>query len=336
MASEGTKDSDITDESDPTLETTTGSHGPAAAAPREDRPALAPLGRGANVGSRYMVVDELGRGGMGVVYRAYDPELDRRLALKLIDRRDPDALGSERLLREAQALAQLSHPNVVAVYDVGTFGSSVFMAMELVEGTTLRSWLRETQRSTNEILDVFLAAGEGLAAAHRANIVHRDFKPSNLLIGSDGRVRVADFGLARSVVARGASPPMSSGSGRAVVLDTGGPVDSARAGSETTTPRVGSNPRGSPSTPAITVAETRRASTAMADAKAVASSNVPSSKASPSEAAPTSLKGAAATGASEPGTEPAPSARIAVASVGPRGLAGGHTRRRRFGAHAGQ
>jgi serine/threonine protein kinase/tetratricopeptide (TPR) repeat protein len=265
MASEGTKDSDITDESDPTLETSTGSQGRAAAAgPREERPAVAPLGRGANVGSRYMVVDELGRGGMGVVYRAYDPELDRRLALKLIHRREPDALGSERLLREAQALAQLSHPNVVAVYDVGTFGSSVFMAMELVEGTTLRSWLRETQRSTNEILDVFLAAGEGLAAAHRANIVHRDFKPSNLLIGSDGRVRVADFGLARSVVARGASTPMSSGSGRAVVLDTGAPVDSARAGSETTTPRASGDPRSSPEAQAVTIAETRRASTAVA------------------------------------------------------------------------
>jgi serine/threonine protein kinase len=88
------------------------------------------------------------------------------------------------------------------VYDVGTFGSSVFMAMELVEGTTLRAWLREKKRSAEEILDVFLAAGEGLAAAHRASIVHRDFKPSNLLIGADGRVRVADFGLARTSVAR--------------------------------------------------------------------------------------------------------------------------------------
>jgi serine/threonine protein kinase/tetratricopeptide (TPR) repeat protein len=309
MASEGTKDSDITDKGDPTLETTTGSQGLAAAGRREERPAVAPLGRGANVGSRYMVVDELGRGGMGVVYRAYDPELDRRLALKLIHRRDPDALGSERLLREAQALAQLSHPNVVAVYDVGTFGSSVFMAMELVEGTTLRSWLRETQRSTNELLDVFLAAGEGLAAAHRANIVHRDFKPSNLLIGSDGRVRVADFGLARNVVGRGASPPISSGSGRAVVLDTGGPVDSARAGSETSTPRASRDPRSSPSTPAVTVVETRRASTGFADANVVGSSSVPSSKASPSEAESTSPKGAEPTFASHPATEPAPSAR---------------------------
>jgi serine/threonine protein kinase/tetratricopeptide (TPR) repeat protein len=170
--------------------------------PREHRASLEPLARGEHVGSRYIVQAELGRGGMGVVYRAYDPELDRRLALKLIHERERDALGSERLLREAQALAQLSHPNVVAVYDVGTFGSSVFMTMELVEGLTLRAWLRETRRSAAEILDVFLAAGEGLAAAHRANIVHRDFKPSNLLIGSDGRVRVADFGVARSAAAR--------------------------------------------------------------------------------------------------------------------------------------
>jgi serine/threonine protein kinase/tetratricopeptide (TPR) repeat protein len=292
MASEGTKDSDKTDKGDPTLATTTGSQGPPAADHREERASLVPLGRGANVGSRYMVVDELGRGGMGVVYRAYDPELDRRIALKLIHGRDRDALGSERLLREAQALAQLSHPNVVAVYDVGTFGSSVFMAMELVEGTTLRSWLRQTQRSTNEILDVFLAAGEGLAAAHRANIVHRDFKPSNLLIGSDGRVRVADFGLARSVVARGAVPPISSGSGRAVVLDTGVRVDSARAGSETSTPRASGGPRSSPETPAVTVAETRRASIAMAGAKAVTAPSEGSlSPASGSEGSPANTPG---------------------------------------------
>jgi serine/threonine protein kinase/tetratricopeptide (TPR) repeat protein len=135
---------------------------------------------------------------MAIVYRAYDPELDRLLALKLILHRTDEAQASERLLREAQALAQLSHPNVVAVYDVGTLGSSVFMAMELVEGPTLRTWLRQKTRTTEEIIDHFLAAGEGLSAAHHARIVHRDFKPGNVLLGSDGRVRVADFGLARS------------------------------------------------------------------------------------------------------------------------------------------
>jgi serine/threonine protein kinase/tetratricopeptide (TPR) repeat protein len=177
-----------------------GSSSPPGVTP-EPRAPFAALARGKSVGGRYLVLDELGRGGMAIVYRAYDPELDRLLALKLILHRDEEALASERLLREAQALAQLSHPNVVAVYDVGTFGSSVFIAMELVEGRTLRSWLRQKARSTDEIIDHFLAAGEGLAAAHRARIVHRDFKPANVLLGSDGRVRVADFGLARSVSA---------------------------------------------------------------------------------------------------------------------------------------
>ena len=172
---------------------------------RKPRRSFAALTRGTSIGGRYIVLDELGRGGMAIVYRAYDPELDRLLALKLILHRDEEAQASERLLREAQALAQLSHPNVVAVYDVGVFGSSVFMAMELVEGPTLRSWLRQKPRSTGEIIDHFLAAGEGLAAAHRARIVHRDFKPSNVLLSEGGRVRVADFGLARSVPSDGAA-----------------------------------------------------------------------------------------------------------------------------------
>jgi eukaryotic-like serine/threonine-protein kinase len=175
-----------------------GSACPPATARKRGR-SFAAIARGTSIGGRYIVLDELGRGGMAIVYRAYDPELDRLLALKLILHRDEEAQASERLLREAQALAQLSHPNVIAVYDVGTVGSSVFMAMELACGPTLRAWLRQTPRSTDEIIDHFLAAGEGLAAAHRARIVHRDFKPSNVLLGTDGRVRVADFGLARSV-----------------------------------------------------------------------------------------------------------------------------------------
>jgi serine/threonine protein kinase/Tfp pilus assembly protein PilF len=156
------------------------------------RPALA---RGTTVG-RYLLLDALGEGGMGVVYKAYDPELDRPIALKLL--RTVEAEAGSRLQREAQALAKLQHPNVIAVYDVGTFEGDVFIAMEFVEGQNLRSWMRATKRSSGEILDAFLAAGEGLAAAHRAGLVHRDFKPDNVMVGNDGRVRVLDFGLART------------------------------------------------------------------------------------------------------------------------------------------
>src|SRR5262249_55441433 len=102
-----------------------------------------------------------------------------------------------RLLREARAMAQLSHPNVVAAYDVGTWSGQVFVAMEFVEGKTLRRWLRDASPPWQEVLRAFLAAGDGLAAAHASGLVHRDFKPENILIGKDGRVRVTDFGLAR-------------------------------------------------------------------------------------------------------------------------------------------
>src|SRR5262249_19886843 len=139
----------------------------------------------------------------GVVYKAYDPELERAVALKLLH----PAAGADaskastrrdRLLREAKALARLSHPNVLAVFDVGTHEDDVFLATEFVEGATLRPWLAEAPRSRAEILSAFADAGEGLAAAHRADLVHRDVKPTNVLVGTDGRVRVLDFGLARS------------------------------------------------------------------------------------------------------------------------------------------
>ena len=152
------------------------------------------LARGTCVG-RYVVLDVLGSGGMGVVYRAYDPELDRQIALKVV--RTPDS-DPQRVLAEAQALARVSHPNVIAVHDVGTLAGAVFLAMELVEGMTLNAWRAATSPSRADIVDVFLAAGRGLAAAHQAGIVHRDFKPSNVMVGSDGRVRVLDFGLARA------------------------------------------------------------------------------------------------------------------------------------------
>lgn len=147
---------------------------------------------------RYVVLEEIGSGGMGMVFSAYDPELNRKVALKLLRPRHRERKRNRsRLLKEAQALAKLAHPNVITVYDVGTYGERVFVAMELVEGTTLKGWLRDTKRKWDEVLKVFIPAGRGLAAAHAANLVHRDFKPENVLIGRDGRVRVMDFGLAR-------------------------------------------------------------------------------------------------------------------------------------------
>jgi tRNA A-37 threonylcarbamoyl transferase component Bud32/tetratricopeptide (TPR) repeat protein len=149
---------------------------------------------------RYVVLDSVGMGGMGLVCAAYDPKLNRKIALKLLrNASDEEAstAGRNRLFREAQALAQLSHPNVVTVHDVDVFEGQVYIAMEFVEGMTLREWLRERPRTWKEILEKFILAGRGLAAAHEADIIHRDFKPSNVLIGKDGAVRVADFGVAK-------------------------------------------------------------------------------------------------------------------------------------------
>ncbi|MCB9705469.1 MAG: serine/threonine protein kinase [Myxococcales bacterium] len=155
------------------------------------------LGRGDEVG-RYIILDRLGAGGMGVVYVAFDPELDRRVAIKLLRWRGGRAEDRTRLLREAQAMARLQHPNVVAVHDVGVLGGRVWTAMELVEGVTLGAWLGAAPRSWSAVLEVMLAVAGGLAAAHAAGLVHRDIKPDNVMIGVDGRVRVVDFGLARA------------------------------------------------------------------------------------------------------------------------------------------
>ena len=158
------------------------------------------LPRGEVVG-RYVILNRLGSGGMGVVYAAYDPELDRKVALKLLHPMSAERgrAGQTRLLREAQALAKLSHPNVVGVHDVGTIRERVWLAMEFVEGTTLGAWASAQPRRWQEILRVALAAGRGLAAAHAAGLVHRDVKPENVMVGGDGRVRVMDFGLALGV-----------------------------------------------------------------------------------------------------------------------------------------
>jgi len=160
------------------------------------------LKRGSSVG-RYVVLGELGAGGMGVVHAAYDPELDRKVALKLLRpelgaRARPQAAEQARmrLLREAQALAKLGHPNVVAIHDVGTLADGVWLAMEFVEGETLGAWAAR-RRSWREVLEVMRAAARGLAAAHAAGLVHRDFKPDNVMVSGDGRVRVMDLGLAR-------------------------------------------------------------------------------------------------------------------------------------------
>ncbi|RKG60207.1 hypothetical protein D7V80_35935 [Corallococcus sp. CA054B] len=153
---------------------------------------------GARVG-RYVLLRRAGEGGMGVVFAAYDPDLDRQVALKLLKPGvvvDAEARG--RLMREAQAQARLSHPNVVTVHDVGLDGDTVFLAMELLRGGTLRRWLAEAPRPWPEVLARFVQAGRGLAAAHAVGLVHRDFKPDNVLLGEDGQVRVADFGLARA------------------------------------------------------------------------------------------------------------------------------------------
>ena len=141
---------------------------------------------------RFVIGRELGRGAMGTVFAAEDPELARPIAIKVLH----DATAADRLRREARALARLDHPNVVRVYDVGVTGEHAFVAMELIAGENLRQWLQAAPRSLPEIIDVFLQAGRGLAAAHAAGIVHRDFKPDNVLV-APGRVVVGDFGLSR-------------------------------------------------------------------------------------------------------------------------------------------
>jgi tetratricopeptide (TPR) repeat protein len=164
-------------------------------APRQRSGPVAPTELG-----RFIVLRPIGAGGMGVVYAAYDPELDRKVAVKLlhpsVSGSAREALARVRLVREAQAMARLSHPNVVSVFDVGTYQGQVFIAMEFIAGVSLTAWLHARPRSYREVLAVFQEAGRGLAAAHREGLAHGDFKPDNVLVDSAGRVRVLDFGLA--------------------------------------------------------------------------------------------------------------------------------------------
>jgi tetratricopeptide (TPR) repeat protein/predicted Ser/Thr protein kinase len=154
------------------------------------------IDRGETVG-RFVLIGLLGRGGMGEVYAAYDPELDRKVAVKILRGRSAD--GEARLMREAQAIAKLQHPNVVVVYDVGHFRDTVFIAMEFIDGHTLGYWMNAERRPWREVLRLFQAAGRGLEAAHGLGMVHRDFKPDNVMLTRDGQVRVMDFGLARQM-----------------------------------------------------------------------------------------------------------------------------------------
>lgn len=178
---------------------------------------------------RFTLLDRLGEGGMGVVYAAYDDRLDRKVAVKVLRAAGNDATTTrqQRLLQEARALARLSHPNIVTVHEVGTHDDGVFVAMEHVRGQSLDRWLEGPDgaggRPWPQVIEVMTAAGRGLAAAHRAGIVHRDFKPHNVIVGEDGVVKVLDFGLARMLgpspaVAIGAMPTPQS---NAVLTRTG-------------------------------------------------------------------------------------------------------------------
>jgi tetratricopeptide (TPR) repeat protein/predicted Ser/Thr protein kinase len=171
----------------------------------EQRRAVDELKRGATIG-RYVVLGRLGEGGMGVVFSGYDPELDRKVAIKVLRPEDrivsDGTIARTRFLREAQSMAKLSHGNVAAVYDVGTIDERVFIAMEFIDGVTLRQWLeRETRKDDDvdwrRVVSIFTQAGRGLIAAHQAGIIHRDFKPENVMVDARGRPVVLDFGLAR-------------------------------------------------------------------------------------------------------------------------------------------
>ena len=201
------------------------------------------FGESARIG-RFAVLRTLGEGGMGVVYSAYDEELDRRVALKLLrPGRDNSPRNQARMQREARAMAKLSHPNVVQVYEVGRFEEQVFLAMEFVQGRTLGAWLKAQERGWQEILHVMLQAGRGLQAAHEAGVIHGDFKPDNVLIDAEDRVRVVDFGLARraepasasvraaaSASVRGAAVPGEAGRSQAAAAAVPGEAGQSLAG----------------------------------------------------------------------------------------------------------
>jgi serine/threonine protein kinase len=184
---------DPPDEERPTVTQTTGSPGAGPALGPTD---AEPHESGARFG-RYVLQQRVGAGGMGEVWAAFDPELNRRVAIKLVRHDRVGTQGRQLLQREAQAMARLSHPNVVVVHDVGVVAGQTYVAMEFIDGPTLAHWIEKEHPRPRQVLEAFIEAGRGLAAAHAAGIIHRDFKPGNVMIGPDARVRVTDFGLAR-------------------------------------------------------------------------------------------------------------------------------------------
>ena len=184
---------------------------------------------------RYVVLERIGKGGMGTVYSAFDPELERRVAVKLMDA----SLRQDRLRREAQAIAQVAHPNVISVYDVGYYehegALGLYMVMALVEGVELDQWLSAQPRSWQAIVEIFAQIGRGLAAAHAQGVIHRDFKPGNVLVDAEDCAQVLDFGLARGVEAEEVKQTFdeadTSASGSASILVLGESPDSAASSS---------------------------------------------------------------------------------------------------------
>src|SRR5687767_5066389 len=185
------------------LDTIEDATSPATPRPDEAAPAVGG-GGGPDPGtriSRYVVLERIGQGGMGVVVGAYDFVLDRKIAIKLVrptaraSEGGSGSAGRERLLREARAMARIAHTNVLTVHEAGTIGDEVFIAMEFAAGGTLRAWCEKERRPWRDVLEKFVQAGRGLEAAHAEGLVHRDFKPDNVLLTRDGHVRVADFGV---------------------------------------------------------------------------------------------------------------------------------------------
>jgi serine/threonine protein kinase/tetratricopeptide (TPR) repeat protein len=224
-------DSSADDETEPGFDV---AHDPKLSGPAPEVPHRQPGSTNELIDTRYRVERLLGRGAMGEVYLAHDQRLGRQVALKLVRASSPTtALRLQvRLEREALALARVAHPNVVGIHDVGTHAGQTYLTMQFVPGTTLREW-QPVGRKRDELIDACLQAGRGLAAAHSVGVVHRDFKPDNVIVGDDGVVRVLDFGLAAAVLT---DPGESSshGSGVRAAMSSSLPSDASGSGTDAT------------------------------------------------------------------------------------------------------